>query len=222
MKIHVIGAGGIGSYLIPCLVKTEKDVTIWDGDVFEEKNMSRQIFKESDMDRNKAEALAEMYGVQAEGRYFKKAFDLDCDVLISCVDNDATRMDLIEYADEENMMLIIGGNETYAASAMVYLPEWKDTPRDPRIIYPDYVERLGRDPRRPPCNSNEAIEENPQLPLANMMAASLALKLYEYYTETYKSLGEEHQQYAPHTLYASKANIRTVTIGGRDVTKANN
>ena len=214
--IDIIGAGGIGSYLLPCLVKTTKEITIWDGDSFEPKNLSRQIFQEKDMNRNKAKALAEMYDVIAEPRYFKKAFDLAGVFIFACVDNDATRMDLIEYADEFNIKLIIGGNETYSSSAMMYLPEWKDTSRDPRVIYPDYKLRLGRDPRKPPCNTDEAIADNPQLPLANMMAASLILKLYEYYTLTYPNLAPEHQKYAPHTLYVSKANIRTVTVGDRD------
>ena len=216
MNIAVIGAGGIGSYLIPCLVKTTKEVTILDGDTFEEKNMSRQIFKESDMDRNKAEALAEMYGVKAEGRYFKRDSDVESSIILCCVDNDATRMDLLEHADEENIIVIIGGNETYSSSAMVYRPEWKDTKLDPRVIHPDYAERNGRDPRQPPCNSDEAIEENPQLPLANMMAASLMLKLLEYYMGTYPELEPEHKQYAPHSLYAAKAGIMNISIGERN------
>ena len=215
--IDVIGAGGIGSYLIPCLVKTTKDIIIHDGDAFEESNFSRQIFKESDMNRNKAEALAEMYGVRSVSKYFKPSSDLMGEIILSCVDNDATRMDILEYADENQMMAIIGGNETFSSEAMVYLPEWKDTPRDPRVIYPEYEERLGRDPRKPPCNGDDAIEENPQLPLANMMAASLMLKLLEYYTSTFLDLKMEHHQFAPHTLYSSKANIRTVTVGDRDV-----
>jgi len=213
--IDIIGAGGIGSYLIPCLVKTEKDICIWDGDSFEEKNLSRQIFNSSDLERNKADALAEMYGVKSEPKYFKISDSLKGSLAFVCVDNDATRMDLLDYADEENICLIIGGNETYASSAMMYMPEWKDTPLDPRVIYPNYADRAGRDPRKPPCNTLESIQENPQLPLANMMAAAMMLKIYEYYSITYPTLADEYKYCAPHTFYASKAGVRTVTIGGR-------
>ena len=41
-KIMVIGAGGIGSFLIPLLNRVkEYEITVWDNDIVEEKNLSK-------------------------------------------------------------------------------------------------------------------------------------------------------------------------------------
>ena len=215
-SINIIGAGGVGSYLIPCLAKTQKDITIWDGDEFEEKNLERQLFDKADVGKNKADVLASYFGLKSKPKYFKLTSGLEADIIFCCVDNDATRMDVLEYADANAICVIIGANETYSSEAYFYSPSWKGSKRDPRIIYPEMTERKGRDPRKPPCNGVEAIEENPQLPTANMAAAVLMLKLYDYYSNVYYELDDEDQVYAPHTLHLTQAKAWSISIGDRD------
>jgi molybdopterin/thiamine biosynthesis adenylyltransferase len=208
--VNVIGAGGVGTYLLPCLTKTTLDVTIWDGDVFEEKNHERQIFDEVGV--NKATHLAEKYGVKAEPKYFSMLSELDGDIILCCVDNDATRLDVLEYADINGIPVIIGANETYCAEAYIYYPMWKGTKLDPRVYY-EYNRDNGHDPRNPPCNGIDAIEENPQLPLANMSAATLMLKLLEYHTNDWHRLKPEDKSFAPFMHQINRARLTTISIG---------
>ena len=66
VTIHVIGAGGTGSYFLKefCrFAQGRKDISeviIYDGDTVEEKNLSRQCFTVEDVGRNKALVMAEI------------------------------------------------------------------------------------------------------------------------------------------------------------------
>ena len=62
-SIHLIGCGGVGSYLLPALLKTFPigHLHLWDGDKFEEKNIDRQLFGAAFLGANKAEALVNTY-----------------------------------------------------------------------------------------------------------------------------------------------------------------
>ena len=54
----IIGAGGIGSFLIPLLNRTKLyDLTVYDPDIVEEKNMTYQNFNLSDLDEKKVFAI---------------------------------------------------------------------------------------------------------------------------------------------------------------------
>lgn len=63
--VFLIGVGGTGSHLIGPLVQLLRfhpegtnDITLIDGDVYEEKNFNRQLFGEGDLGENKARATA--------------------------------------------------------------------------------------------------------------------------------------------------------------------
>ena len=66
-KVVVVGVGGTGSYLLPQLIrylnsrKEDIEVTICDGDKYDEGNMNRQEFAHSMLNRNKAEVQTEIY-----------------------------------------------------------------------------------------------------------------------------------------------------------------
>lgn len=184
--IHVIGAGGVGSYLLPCLVKYFDDITVWDGDVFEEKNLERQNFDFNYVGKNKAEYFASIYPtIKARSDYFnfgdvtKKG-----SVFLCCVDNGASVLDCLNSADICKGIAIRGGNETYSAEAFIYDHSWKETAVDIRNIYPEILEGGGRDPRNPSCT--QEAEENPQVAGANFMAAAMMLRLIDYYSEDTK------------------------------------
>jgi PRTRC genetic system ThiF family protein len=73
ITIHMIGAGGTGSWLAPHLARITKllqDVhhlnvrlTFWDPDTVEEKNIFRQNFCEAEVGCNKGETLARRFGL---------------------------------------------------------------------------------------------------------------------------------------------------------------
>ena len=60
----IIGTGGIGAYLIPLLNKTGLyNMTIYDPDVVEEKNLTYQNFEESHVGELKVNAMDERYTI---------------------------------------------------------------------------------------------------------------------------------------------------------------
>lgn len=131
----VIGAGGTGAYLMRDLVriialenertsrfrpeqKTNHTITLIDGDIIEEKNLSRQNFVRQDIGKNKADVIASRYGrafglaVNVIPEFLTEPEDLTkyledwylrrsqgngsvrsfMPVFIDCVDNNATRL----------------------------------------------------------------------------------------------------------------------------------
>lgn len=96
-KIMIIGAGGIGSFLIPLLDKTGLyDITAFDPDTVETKNLTYQNFDEEDVEKHKVDVMDNRYST-VTGQPYKvltakqvKGFDL----VICCADNLAVRRTL--------------------------------------------------------------------------------------------------------------------------------
>ena len=96
-KIMIIGAGGIGSFLIPLLDKTGLyDITVYDPDVVEIKNITYQNFDEEDVEKFKVKVMDDRYST-VTGEPYKvltmkqvKGFDL----VVCCADNLAVRRTL--------------------------------------------------------------------------------------------------------------------------------
>ena len=62
-KILIIGAGGIGSFLIPLLDKTGLyRITVFDPDIVEKKNISYQNFEIKDIDEKKIDVMVRFEG----------------------------------------------------------------------------------------------------------------------------------------------------------------
>ena len=102
-KILVIGAGGIGSFLIPVLDKVGLyDITVADPDKVETKNLPYQNFTEEDVGQNKAMVIFEKhksilhrstYPILSEKQM--KGYDL----VICCVDNIGLRRTMYNCKD---------------------------------------------------------------------------------------------------------------------------
>jgi|SRR5262252_2211705 len=126
-KIKVIGCGGIASWLLPPLcqylnytLREGCEVSLIDGDVYEERNKERQVFNRHG---NKAEVTADRLRAEFPNIFFwpHPTFLTDAntvqlvrdgDVVFSCVDNHATRKLLSDRAEElDNILLISGGND---------------------------------------------------------------------------------------------------------------
>ena len=96
-KIMIIGAGGIGSFLIPLLDKTGLyNITVYDPDVVEIKNITYQNFDEEDVEKFKVKVMDDRYST-VTGEPYKvltmkqvKGFDL----VVCCADNLAVRRTL--------------------------------------------------------------------------------------------------------------------------------
>lgn len=149
----VVGAGGTGGYLIPQLARqiaiqnrirgleglSPHYLTIIDGDIVEEKNLIRQNFVDRDMNKNKAEVMAERYGraYQLSIDYVTDYIvDVDmlrglvhqddenpaCPVFIDCVDNNKTRAFIQEaHRSYTKSYFISSGNEEMTGQVVLSL-----------------------------------------------------------------------------------------------------
>lgn len=139
-KFIIVGLGATGSQLLPFLTQLlnnfkDHQVVLIDGDIVELKNLDNQKFLESDINRFKVEVLAERYqavypnlDISFSTDYIKNNDDLKIflnhhysynrdyiPVLISCVDNNASRkiFDISFHDDNINKLIYIdSGNGT--------------------------------------------------------------------------------------------------------------
>lgn len=144
-QLFVIGAGGTGSYFLKeisrFLCGNDRFIDschIFDGDIVEEKNLTRQSFMKEDVGRNKASVMAEILNDSfsldwaAHDVYVTSHEELKkliktgsksspiLPVIISCVDNHACRLELEKLFDElPNIAYFDSGNE-YTTGEVVY------------------------------------------------------------------------------------------------------
>jgi len=205
MKTYVIGAGGVGSHLLPslCLLIGPEEVVVIDGDILEKHNLNRQLFQDTDIGRKKAEALAQRYGCEAIPKWYSFGMmeQQKTDILICCCDNNPARVAVLNACDFEGCSAVIAANETLSSEAYVYQPEWRGTNLDPRVSDPEMVNDRTGDPRAAAIGcTGEAQERNRQLVSANMMAAALALHLYVVHFIESRKLDSETLQHLPSKL----------------------
>jgi len=182
MNILLVGAGGAANTMIDTftrMISMGDSVTIMDGDRFEERNASRQVFCVPG--KNKAEVLADR--MKTLGFPFAKAhpyflvpgYDMEdyfgYDVIFSLVDNNDSRILIREIADETGALVILAGNETDFSNAFVYQ---RNLPTNPFVDFPNLVEPDGLNPGGS-CQQAAHVEEFPQTIVANHMSGSLAL-----------------------------------------------
>lgn len=207
----------MGSWLTPalCLLIGKDNVIVMDGDKLEANNLNRQLFTRDDIGRFKAEALADKYGCGFRNEWFSygaRAYR-SSDVLICAADNHPARAAVLEVCDYHKCVAIIAGNETYSAEAYAYLHQWKDSPIDPRTYYPEILMDASGDPRRGAIGcTGEAQEATPQLVVANMMAASLAMRMFEIWVQLAGKLDEITREYLPYRLTANQFKLETHRI----------
>jgi len=202
VSILQVGAGGTGSYLaeflsqlLYSLKETEKKIsyTIADGDVVEEKNLSRQKFIPADLGRHKSEVLAERYG-RAHGisigycTEYVESIDMLRDlldtqarsshyyaplpVLVGFVDNNRSRQMFHRFFEEADTLLYLdAGNEEWVGQVVVGCKENGKVLLPPvGELYPDVLED-----RNTLFKSEESCtqrsEESPQNVAANILSA---------------------------------------------------
>jgi molybdopterin/thiamine biosynthesis adenylyltransferase len=211
MKLFIIGAGGVGSWLLPsiCMLTrvNEGEVTVVDGDTLETKNLNRQLFTEKDVGKNKADALAKKYGCRSIPKYYAhNAFDVEeKDWLLVCADNNPARASALETCDTKGCKLIVGANEVTSAEAYYYDPQWQGTMMDARIYYPE----IKTDTRFDPLTAGSgctgvAQEDNKQLVTANFMAAALMQHLFILWQVERRKFTRET---IPHIPYRIRQNL---------------
>tara|TARA_R110000744_G_scaffold51033_3_gene110114 strand:+ start:731 stop:1285 length:555 start_codon:yes stop_codon:yes gene_type:complete len=88
-KVMIIGAGGIGSFLIPLLDKTGLyTLDVYDPDIIEEKNLTYQNFDKTELDMKKVNAMSARYDIKAHPFPVLTANQLKgYDLVVCCADN---------------------------------------------------------------------------------------------------------------------------------------
>lgn len=185
-KIAVIGCGGTGSYLLPLLLRSIKNstITLFDGDSFTKENLDRQLFRPDLVGRNKANAMCTMYPtdkMSAVASFLKAPKELEgFDLVFACPDNHVARARVLEAADSYDLAAIICGNEFNSSMALIYRSEWHGTALDPRERYPELLTDKTGSPTETSC-TGEAVENSPQLALANNTSAVFAMQLMHFW-----------------------------------------
>jgi hypothetical protein len=206
MKIRAVGCGGVGLSLIeplcryvsyhPDLREDDLEVSLIDGDEYEERNRERQNF---DRIGNKSEVSCERYQKMFPNIYFRPHTDYlsednvilaiqEGDVVFCCVDNHATRKLISDRCEElDNVLLISGGNEYDDGNVQIHcrvdgedltLPianDYHPEIQEPEDENPADVEREGG------CDV-EVVSE-PQLVIANNAVAAAMLNAFYRYME---------------------------------------
>lgn len=175
IEIIVVGVGGTGGYLVRDLCRflyslekrlqgvTDIQLTLYDGDTVEEKNILRQNFMPQDVGQNKAEVMATRH-TRAFGTnvsYIPEMFSAFSAqnsnrrrIIIGCVDNNAARREIAKYVArawdnyntaQKDIYWIDSGNEKKTGQVIVGSRTLKDvTDLYPEIYMPssDSVEQI--------------------------------------------------------------------------------
>lgn len=197
-KVKIIGLGGIGTYLVEPLCRflsyqpDYAEVTLVDGDAYEEKNRERQQFERYE---NKALVTAEALKKKFTKIHFRHKGEYltgdnvitnirEGDYVFLCVDNHATRKLVSDRCEElDDVVLISGGNDYTDGNVIYYVrKDGEDVTLSPTALFPEIANPKDKNPgdltlaERQGC-SREA-ETNPQLLFMNLAIASSMCNVY--------------------------------------------
>lgn len=205
-KIKIIGSGGIGSYLIEPLSRylsftgDNIELTVIDGDVYEDRNKERQQFSKIG---NKAEvAISDVrskfgnINFKAQPIYVNKnnviSLIRENDEVFLCVDNHHTRNTVAKRCAElDDVLLISGGNDFTDGDVFVFSKlEGKDGKQYNRTMIELVPEIAKPEDKNPDDFSNEDGQNcqreamtNPQLLFTNLAIASSMCNCYYTHTQ---------------------------------------
>ena len=212
IKIIIIGAGGTGGYIIPHLYRIgfasnrPVRIIVCDGDVVEEKNLTRQNFILQDIGENKAKVLSERYsaafGIETEyipnfiesveelqklvepdfirRNCYNEIIEKQRVILIGAVDNNRSRQlcNQVFYLTE-NLVYIDSGNGESSGQVVCGIRQKGRTLYKPTAgIYPDILNQEDKFPSELSCAERNVSA--PQSITANLTASTLVLSfLYD-------------------------------------------
>lgn len=215
--VILVGCGGTGAFVAQCLAKSCRfPVVLMDKDVYEKKNLDRQLHDDTSIGKYKCYELFRLFHANAQSAwstirmYLDNSFSPEGPCLFICAaDNHPARVMCLQKADECSGYAIIAGNETIDADAAFYHSDWNGGNLDPRIYMPGLLSDHSGDPLMP-C-TGDALKKTPQLAIANMMSASLSMWLFHFYTVTAKTLS--CQDLFPVRVCTSSTRMKVTTIG---------
>lgn len=195
-KFKIVGAGGISSYLIEPLARylsyrpDSSEITVIDGDRFEERNKDRQKFTAYENKAVHTVALLKSQfhkiSFKAKDEYLTESNVItnirENDVVFLCVDNHASRKLISDRCEElQDVTLISGGND-FTDGNVIYFSKKNGTniTKPPTELYPEIASPQDKNPgesdRTSSCQQEAA--SSPQLLFTNLAIASTMLNCY--------------------------------------------
>lgn len=175
MEIKCIGVGGIGSYFaehVDRLIESNQldlNITFYDDDIVELKNILYQNFRSQDIDSTKVEALEDRYLYLSfkNKRVSQKDLD-DCDLVLLCADNNLIRREAYENYIKNNIPFIDARSNGRAVG--IYTSDTES-----------YLNTLSNSNKSSSCQNPFQIDKG-EIEYGNVViAAILAQKLLNYY-----------------------------------------
>lgn len=216
-KVIVVGCGGIGSWLIPPLLRFLKadkwtgQVHLIDGDSYELKNQDRQEFSDDSVGQNKAQAqllrvqpLYPTMNISAHTEYVSndnvESLIVNDSVVFVCVDNHPARARIDRQATKlDTICVISAGNEEVDGNVTVSLRRSGVKITEPLIIRHPEVGRARKHDRAAGCQ--DLIDEgNKQLLITNLAAATASLMAMQTLWDPAELKGTEVATY-PQDIY---------------------
>lgn len=210
--IVVVGLGGIWSRLwlnagdlASFNEASPKRFLLVDGDEVEEKNIARQGFLKSDLKRTKAavyeDRMRRRYpelSIRSKGEFLTpKNIDeiiRERSIILSCVDNHATRLQISKKAQTlKDVAVIQGGNEIWDGSSYLYVRaegENKVMPLEKK--HEVVASPKDKNPGEMSCEERLAQKGGEQILVTNaMVAAHMAAQFYDVLTNWASWRGKE-------------------------------
>ena len=197
-RIVVVGLGGVGSWVLQGLApflnyqSDEYHLTLVDGDEYEPKNHTRQVFTELGPKADiQAKWIVETFprlGIKSVPQYISANGAKDTlsiskviesgDVVFSCVDNHKTRRVLAKYCEKlDDIVLISGGCEWTDGNIQIFMRKDKeDLTATLTKYHPEIEEPKDKAPFEMSCD--EAAVSSPQLIFSNFNVAVLMLNAF--------------------------------------------
>jgi PRTRC genetic system ThiF family protein len=180
-KVLLIGAGGTGAEMLRGLAKIALaarevhglavEVTVIDGDVVSRSNLVRQPFTRGDIGAGKAEVLVNRYNLwaglsfEARAEMFQDHLPSGLDLVVSCVDNAATRANLhrAQRRNHSRYWLDCGNLERTGQVILGEPRHEHERERYGRLpvvteLFPELLEVGRAEPDLPSCSLAEALE----------------------------------------------------------------
>lgn len=207
----LLGAGGTGSILFPNLLRyletyhrARKEsfyIQVIDGDDIEPHNLDRQLFTETAIGANKAEALIQTSPfIPPSGKLFSRPEFIgkdnvkkvlrDGDIVIIAADNYSIRA-LIEEVGKtlDNLVVINGGNESTDGSCQLWVRVAGRNVTPPLShCHPEIVYKGKDDRAAMSCEARSKLAGGEQTIVANMMSAVAILNMLRLYHSSPKGV----------------------------------
>jgi PRTRC genetic system ThiF family protein len=176
LNVAVVGCGGNGSRFAVELKNIALSilawrglglkVTLYDPDVVSESNLTRQCFYPSDLNRNKAQVLANRincsYGLDWRGvPHAPSSGDLSrCDVVITCVDSRTARAQVLRamQSDHPKYHLDLGNGDAFGQALVGIIGRTRYKLRAPHELHPELFDDTLPEDNRPSCGTVEALQ----------------------------------------------------------------